>query len=88
MYPLWEFIGIQSFDHKANKKINEKVILNESDEKLELKPYYYVKNEENVFTIYDEKYNDYVIIVLNKDKVINLEKELKINPNPNPNVIN
>ena len=81
MYPLWEFIGIQSYDHKANKKINEKVILNTSDEKLELKPYYYVKNEENPSNIYDEKFNDYVIIVLDKDKVINLEKELKINLN-------
>lgn len=78
MYPLWEFFGIQSFDHKANKKINEKVILYPSDPKLELKPYYYVKNEENPSSIFDDKFNDYVIVVLDKDKVLKLEKELKI----------
>ena len=31
MYPLWEFVGIQSFDHKEKKKIKQKVILNPND---------------------------------------------------------
>ena len=39
--------------------------------------YYYVKNEENPSNIFDDKFNDYIIVVLDKDKVINLEKELK-----------
>lgn len=77
MYSLWEFIGIQSYDHKAKQKIKTMVILDSSNIEQCLKPYYYLKPTEDVVKIFDEKYNDNVVVNVTKDKISKLKLKLE-----------
>ncbi len=68
MYSMWEFIGIQSYDHKAKKKIRETVYLDPEKSELKLKPYYYMKTNEDPKKVFDDLYMDYVVVVLTDKK--------------------
>lgn len=77
MYLLWEFLGIQSYDHKAKKKIKTTVLLDPSNTDLSLKPYYYVKPSEDISKVFDEKFNTNVIVNATKDKISKLKIKLE-----------
>ena len=76
MYPMWEFVGIQSYDHKASKKIYEKKYLYLEKPEFNLKPYYYLKPDENPSDVFNKLYNDYTIIILTDKKKEELQKNL------------
>lgn len=81
MYPFWEFIGIQTYDHKEKKKIKYEIELNPDNKELKLKPYYLVKNNENPFEIFNKYFNEYIIVIDGSNKKIKLELNRKINLN-------
>lgn len=76
MYSLWEFIGIQSYDHKAKKKIKTTVILDPLNNDMILKPYYLIKPNDNIHQIFNEKFNKYNIVNVNEEKLLKLKKKL------------
>ena len=73
-FPMWEFVGIQTYDHKAEKGINIKKYLYLEKPEFKLKPYYYLKPNENPRDVFNNKYNDYTIIILTDKKKEELQK--------------
>lgn len=62
VFPYWYIHGIHTFDHKDNTSTNIKIILNQSNPEHKLKQYYYVNPNENIFNIYNQYYNEKIII--------------------------
>lgn len=62
MYWLWEFEGLQTSDHKDKKNIYKKITLDYNNSEHKLKPYYYIKTNDNIKEIYNKYYNNYIIV--------------------------
>jgi phosphorylcholine metabolism protein LicD len=65
IYPNWRFVGKQTFDHRTNRNINMNVDLNHSNPEHKLKPYLYLDTSEDIKKVYDEHYNEKIIVVKN-----------------------
>ena len=70
MYWLWEFEGVQTFDHKENEKTSMKIILDIKNPAHKLKPYYFINLNENsnIINIYNKFHNKNIVVQRKNDK--------------------
>jgi lipopolysaccharide cholinephosphotransferase len=62
MYPKWQYLGIQGYDHKKLEHVNEEIDLDQENESHKLTPYKIIKvkkNKKNPYLFMKKKYNKY-----------------------------
>ena len=63
MYHNWRFVGRHTGNHKSNRCVDITLKLNKNNEKHKLKPYIYIKSEQNAKNEYDAEHNEKIITI-------------------------